>query len=410
MSWSMRIALRYLFARKSRNIINIITGIAVLGLAVGAAALILVLSVFNGFEDLFTKMYSNFDPDIKITPKTGKTFAVDSLFIQKLQEIDGVAFVSETIEEVAFFEMGENQEFGVLKGVDDYYDEVTRIDSVLVEGKGFKLREGASELAVLGIGMVIKLELAVASPQNLLVDPLAVYMPKRKTTSFFEKQFRKRFVYPAASFSVQQEYDSRYVITSLDFARSLIGYDKEVSALELRLESGYSEGKVVRAIKDYLGDDFEVKNRYEQQESFLKLMRVEKLLAFAIVNLMMILVAFNIIGALWMIVLEKKKDIAILKSMGAMDSSIRNIFLNEGLLLSLLGLGIGFVLAILLFVGQKTFGFIKMPGSFVVSSYPISLRAIDFLVVAVSVIGITLLASILPALRAQRISGIIREE
>jgi lipoprotein-releasing system permease protein len=200
------------------------------------------------------------------------------------------------------------------------------------------------------------------------------------------------------------------VITSIELARSLLGFDNEVSALELKLDNRTDPAQVIRELKAMLGPEFLVKNRYEQQESFLKLMKMEKWLSFAIVGLMMVLVAFNIIGALWMIVLEKEKDIAILKSMGALDVSIRNIFLNEGFLLSLMGIGSGFVLALLLYGAQKAFGLIQMPGSFVVNAYPISLRVGDFVIVAVTVTAVGILASILPAIRAQRISGIIREE
>jgi len=409
MNWSMRVALRYLFAKKSRNVINIITGIAIFGISVGAAALILVLSVFNGFEDLITCMYSNFDPEVKVTPAQGKTFEVDSSFLARIEGVPGVSVVSQTLEEVAFFEYDANQEFGVLKGVDDNYSAVTQIDTIINDGE-YRLKRRGAEQAVLGFGMAVKLQIAIPSEQGMAIDPMAVYMPKRRQTSFFEEKFRKRFIYPAASFSVQQEYDSQYVITSLGFARSLIGYDNEVSALEIKLDNKQDPGAVIGRLKKELGSDFLVKNRYEQQESFLKLMKMEKWLSFAIVGLMMILVAFNIIGALWMIVLEKKKDIAILKSMGALDKSIRNIFLNEGLLLSVLGIVSGFVIALLLYGAQKSFGLIKMPGSFVVSAYPISLRWSDFLVVALTVIAIGILASLLPALRAQRVSGIIREE
>jgi lipoprotein-releasing system permease protein len=409
MSWSMRIALRYLFAKKSRNVINIITGIAIFGISVGAAALVLVLSVFNGFEDLITNMYSNFDPEVKISPAKGKTFEVDSVFIGKIKSVEGVAYVSQTLQEVAFFEYDANQEFGILKGVDEYYSAVTQIDTIIHEGL-YQLTRGQTQLGVLGWGMASKLQVAIPTERGMAADPMAVYMPKRRQTSMFEEKFRKRFIYPTASFSVQQEYDSQYVITSIELARSLLGFDNEVSALELKLDNRTDPAQVIRELKAMLGPEFLVKNRYEQQESFLKLMKMEKWLSFAIVGLMMVLVAFNIIGALWMIVLEKEKDIAILKSMGALDVSIRNIFLNEGFLLSLMGIGSGFVLALLLYGAQKAFGLIQMPGSFVVNAYPISLRVGDFVIVAVTVTAVGILASILPASRAQRISGIIREE
>ena len=409
MKWSLKVALRYLLAKKSTNAINIITAIAILGISVGAAALVLVLSVFNGFEDLITSMYSNFDPEIRITASEGKVFKVDSSLIAKVEALEEVELVSQTLEEVAFFESEGNKEFGVLKGVDQYYKGVTHLDSSLYEGN-FILEDGELSYGILGIGMSIKLEVAIPVDPAMVAPPIAVYMPKRRQVGLFDEKFRRRYLFPGASFTVQQDYDSKYVIASLDFVRELMGYRNEVSALELKLKAGVDTKRLIKTLGKELGEEYEIKDRYQQQEAFLKLMQMEKWLSFAIVGLMMILVAFNIIGALWMIVLEKKKDIAILKSMGALDKSIVNIFLNEGLLISIIGIFAGFGLALFLYGLQKQFGLIAMPGSFVVDAYPISLRAFDFLIVAITVIATGLLASILPALRAKRIDSIIREE
>ena len=409
MNLSLRIARRYLFAKKSTNAINIITGIAVFGIAVGSAALVLVLSVFNGFEDLITTMYSNFNPDIKVIPARGKTFVADTVTLEKLLALEGVAQVSRTLEEVAFFEYKDNQDFGTLKGVDENFSKVVGIDTTVREGK-YSFEENGRQLAILGLGMRNKLAANVGDR----FTEMGVYMPKRDQGSgFFGQQaqpFRRRYIYPGGTFVIQQEFDNQYVLASLEFARELVGTQDEVSALEIRMAPGAEASDVIASVQKVMGKDFEVKGRYEQESSFLRLMQVEKWLSYAIASLMMLLVAFNIVGALWMVVLEKQKDISILKSMGALNTSIRNIFLNEGLLLSLLGISMGFTLAIVLYILQKTVGIVSVPGNFVVDAYPISMRFIDFVIVAFTVTAIGVLASVPPALRAMKVSALIREE
>ncbi len=429
MNLSFRIARRYLFAKKSTNAINIITGISVFGIAVGTAALLLVLSVFNGFEDLISQMYSNFNPDIKIVPAQGKTFEADSSLLKRLRAVNGVAYVSQTLEETAFFEYKGSQDVGTLKGVDEYFIAVTRIDSTVREGR-YSLQKDGVEQAVLGLGMRNKLQVNVDD----LFSPIIVYMPKSREVGMFEQQFRRLSAYPVGTFVIQQEFNNQYVLTSLDFARALLDAGNVVSALEIKLVGGANQSRVAENISEVVKayalehkntqldgrvaenesdtalPDLIVKNRYEQEEAFLKLMQIEKWLSYAIVSLMMLLVSFNIVGALWMIVLDKQKDLSILKSMGALDTTVRNIFLNEGLLLALLGIAIGFVLAISTYLAQKIFGIVSIPGNFIVEAYPISIRIIDFIVVAITVAAIGVLASIPPALRAKRVPAIIREE
>lgn len=405
MNLALKIARRYLFAKKSTNIINLITGIAVLGLAMGTAALILVLSVFNGFEDLITSLYSNFNPDVKITPLHGKTFVMDEATLNKLRRLEGVAHVSQTLEEVAFFEYDNKQDFGILKGVDDQFAKVTGIDSTVREGR-YTLQEKSVEMAVLGLGMRNKLSVNVEN----FVTPLMVYLPKRKQTGPFEPQFRKGIAYPAGTFVIPQEFDQQYVLSSLAFARELLALPEGLSSLEIGLKSGVNNPEMVAKIQEIVGGNLVVKNRYAQEEAFMKLMLLEKWMSFAIVSLMLLLVAFNLIGALWMIVLEKKKDIAILKSMGALDQTIQNIFLNEGLLLSGIGVVSGIIIALSIYFIQKNYGIVPIPGAFIIDSYPISIRFFDFMVVSITVLAIGLLASIPPSLRAKRIMATSREE
>lgn len=406
MNWPLRIAKRYLFARKSANIINIITGIAVLGIAVGAAALVLVLSVFNGFEDLITSMYGNFNPQVKATPLEGKTFSVSQEDLEALRLVPGVAYVSQTLEEVAFFEYRDKQDFGIIKGVDEYFDEVTGIDSTVREGNYAVSTLQGRNLAVLGLGMRNKLAVSIEN----VFEPLSIYLPKRKMTGLPGQQFRVRRAFPSGTFVIQQDFDNQYVLVSLELCRELLGDGQALSALEFRLAPGYSAAMVVPAFQKILGSGIVFRDRYAQEEAFMRLMKIEKWMSFAIVGLTLLMVAFNMVGALWMIVLEKKFDISMLKSMGARDDQVRNIFLNEGMLLCLIGTVSGFALALLVYGMQKAFGIIAIPGAFSVDAYPISLRAGDFVVVAATVSCIGLLAAVPPALRAQRIPAMMREE
>jgi lipoprotein-releasing system permease protein len=401
----LKIAYRYLVAKKSTNAINIITGISVLGISIGTAALILVLSVFNGFEDLILSLFSKFNPDIKVTVAEGKTFEADTSLLARIDSLDEVAYVSRSLEEVAFFEYDRSQDFGILKGVDSLYDEITGIDSTIFEGI-YRLKDGNRWLAVLGGGMRNKLAVNIDDP----FEPIAVYMA-RQQSGMMDQPFRKRFVYPVGTFRIQQDFDNQYVLVSLRFAQEILAAgDDEVSALEIRVNEGADVRAAIEKIKAIMGPGFEVKDRYQQDESFLKLMNIEKWMSFAILSLTLVLVAFNMIGALWMIVIEKKRDIAILKSMGSTDSQVKNIFLSEGFLLCILGLGAGLALALLLYYLQINYGLVPIPEGFVVDAYPISMRPWDVVAVAFVVFLIGMAASLPAALRAQRISALIREE
>ncbi len=394
-----------MFANKSTNAINLISGISVLGITIGTAALILILSVFNGFEDLLSSLFSTFNPDIKVIAAKGKTFTIEDELMEKVAKTGGIALVSQTLEEVAFFEYKGSQDFGVVKGVDNYFAQVTGIDSTIREGR-IVFQERGSEFAVVGGGMRNKLGINVEDQ----FAALAVYMPNKKhRAGSLSKPFKKQYTYPVGTFVNQQDFDNQYVLTSLDFTRSLLNSKNDLSALEIKLVPDANPQKVAANLRTTLGDAFLVKDRYQQNEAYLKLMNIEKWMSFAILILMMVLIAFNMIGSLWMIVLEKKKDIAILKSMGATEKMIRNIFLLEGILLTLLGIALGLAIAFILYLLQINYGIIAFPGSFAFEAYPIDMRFFDVMVVLVSVTVIGLLASILPARRAERVSALIRE-
>ncbi len=405
MNLPLKIARRYLFAKKSTNAINIISGITIFGISVGTAALVLVLSVFNGFEDLITGLFGAFNPDVKVIPAKGKVFEVDTLKLAEIKNLAGVDIVAQSLEEIAFFEYKGSQDIGIIKGVDQHYHQVTNIDSMIREGK-YEFGDGARNLAVLGVGMRNKLSVNV----NDFLGALSVYMPKRKEVGPIAKPFKQKTIYPGGTFVIQQDFDNQYVLSSLGFVRDLLGYRNKVSAFEIKFKEGADQEGTIQNIQQILGADFLVKSRYQQDEAFLKLMNIEKWMSFAILSLTLVLVAFNMIGALWMIVLEKKQDIAILKSMGADNSKIRNIFFSEGLLICLVGLVIGFVLAIIFYLAQTYFGIVPIPAGFVVDAYPISMRFPDFVLVAITVVLIGLVASIPPAIRATRVPALIRND
>lgn len=402
MNLPLKFARRYLFAKRSTNAINIITGITVFGLAIGTAALILVLSVFNGLEGLIRSMSNNFTPDVKVSIAKGKVFKPDEDKLLKISELPGVDNISKTIEEIAFFEYRKNQTFGTLKGVDNNFHKVTAVDSILWEGE-YLLDSKEANFTILGRGMRNKLGVNIDNP---LGHPLKVFMAKRNNS---RKPFREKLATPRGVFSVEPEYDNNYVLSSLSFAQGLLNYDTEVSFLEIKLNNLVDQTETIDQIKIILGDAFVVKDRYQQDEAFNKIMNAEKFIAFAVTSLILALFAFNMIGALWMVVMDKKKDISILKSMGATDKLVRNIFLNEGLLIAVVGMGAGFALALFLYSLQKMFGIVPSPG-FIVEAYPIEIRFWDFVAVTFIVLIVGILASIAPAVKAASIPAIVREK
>ena len=375
------------------------------GISIGTAALILVLSVFNGFEDLLAGLFGYFHPEVVVTPAKGKTFEADDKLLAQLYELPEVDKISRTLEEIAFFEYEKVQTFGVLKGVDENYVHINGIDTTLQEGK-YVLKGDELEYTVLGAGIRNKLGVNIDNP----LSSLTIFMAS-KSSGLTNQPFKSRIAYPAGTFAIQQEFDNEYVLCNLEFARELLaaGPD-EVSALEFRLQPNASSKSVKSKIREILGEEFVVKDRYEQNEAFFKVMQLEKWIGFAITSLMLALMAFNMIGALWMIVLDKQKDISILKSMGAESRVVYRIFLLEGILLTGVGMVIGMILAVILYIIQKTYGIITIPQGFLVESYPISMRAVDFLPVTLVVLSIGLLASLAPANRAVKVPAFMKEE
>ncbi|MEY4937403.1 MAG: hypothetical protein RIS64_3762 [Bacteroidota bacterium] len=404
MNLPFRIAQRYLFGKKSFNAINIITSISVFGLALGTAALLLILSVFNGFEDLISGMIGKFNPDVKVSLLKGKTFKTDTAQISAIRKIAGVVEIAQTLEESALFEYNKSQAFGIVKGVDKRFQHVNPVDSAVVQGH-FALGDDDKSYAVVGGGLYGQLGISVDNQ----ITPLSVYMPKRGDVSALDQPFNKRLTYPTGAFIIQQDFDNQYVITGLDFVQDILNAPDELSALEIKLQKGVSPAPILKQIKQIVGEKFVVKDRLQQDAALMKLMNMEKWLAYSIVSLTILLIGFNMVGTLWLMVLEKQQDITVLRAMGADDRLIRRIFLNEGFLLCLMGILVGVVLAIGLNALHHALpnGLIPLSAGFI-QRYPVSMRLNDFPIVALTVIIIGGLASMPAALRAQRVGATIQ--
>jgi len=391
---SLDIARRYLFGKKSTNSINIITGISVFGISIGTAALILILSVFNGFENLFAIMFNPFNPDLKVIPAEGKFFNIEDESLFKLKDVPEIQEVSKTIEEVALFEYKESQEIGTIKGVDDAFKNVTRLDTTISHG-AYKLEGQGINYAILGSGMRNKLSLNIDDKLNAIT----IFMPLRKNKFPGAKEYTSRDVYPGGVFKLQSDEAYQFVITSFDFASELIQKKDQASSLEIKLKDGADDSEVKEKIQSILSDVV-IKNRYEQDEATLKVMQIEKWISFLITGLVMILIAFNLVGALWMIVIDKRKDIAVLKSMGYGQKDVRYLFILLGILITVIGIILGFIIGVIFYILQKKFGLIGISDGFLIDAYPVQLKISDFLVVSLLVLLIGILASIIPSRKA----------
>lgn len=396
MNFPFYIAKRYLFSKKSHNIINIISGISVAGVTVGTLALIVVLSVFNGFEELVKSLFNTFNPDLIITIKEGKTFNVSDLPSEKIKSIPGIVSFSEIVEENALLKYKTEQYIVTLKGVSEDYLSNNPLDTMLIDGD-FILENNAYNYTVMGYLVAYKLGIKI----NDFSNPLQVYVPKRtkKRLTSIEQSFNSGSLIPSAVFSVQQEIDAKYVIVPIRFARKLLDYTSEVTSIELRLDPNADSENIQQEIQEMAGDSFIVKNRFQQQELLYKIMRSEKWAIFIILSFILIIAVFNVVGSLSMLILDKRKDIAVLFSLGANEKLIKRIFLTEGLLISFSGAIFGLVLGYLLCVLQMEFGFIKLgsnANSFIIPYYPVKLYFADFLAVFSVVFIIGLVAAWFP--------------
>lgn len=390
------IAKRYLFAKKSHNVINIISAISAVGMAIGTAALIIILSVYNGFDALVRSMMSNVEPDLLITPSTGKVFAPDDETYDWLYEQPSVKNMCCVLQEQVFISYDGRQGIAKAKGVDWVYEEESPLKEHLREGD-FRLHKGDVPMASVGIGLAHSMGL---SPR--FVAPVEMFFPsrtKQMSMSAPAAGIRSVKVWPSSTFSINNDVDSDLMIVPIEIMRDLLEYDDEVSAVEVRFmeDSGKDElRRLQKEISTRLGPGFEVKDRFRQNESLYRMMKYEKAAIYMILIFVIIIIAFNILGSLSMLIIEKQEDIGTLRSMGATDKLIRRIFVLEGWMISLVGLAAGLAAGTGFSLLQQHFGIIKMPGHFIVQAYPIIVSWSDILLTTVCVAAIGYLIALIP--------------
>jgi len=392
---SFYIAKRYLVSKKKTNMINIISAISVVGLAIGTMGLIIGLSGFNGFDSLIKSLFSSFDPDLKITVAEGKYFSPDSTVFNEIRNMPDVAFFTEVVEDNALLRYDNREVLATVKGVSKEFKMMTGLDTMIVDGE-FKLREGNINYAVLGQGVAYYLSVGLK-----FTDPIDIYVPQkgRKSGSTIEGSFNLGHIYPTGIFQVQQELDTKYVIVPIEFANELFETIGKVSAIELQLKKGVLANMIQKTISAKLGNGYVVKNRYQQHDYLYKTMQGEKFATYLILILILIIASFNIIGSLTMLIIDKKDDIAVLQSMGADKPLIRKIFLFEGWSISIIGSIIGSIAGIAVCKAQIAYGFVKLKGgssSFIIDAYPMKIIPLDILLIFLSVVLIGFLASWFP--------------
>lgn len=389
------IARRYLFSKKKHNAINIISGISVCGVALATLALVCTLSVFNGFQDMVAGFFTAFDPELKITVREGKVFEPQGTAFQEVRSLPEIDVWTETLEENAMVQYKDRQAMAIIKGVEDNFEELTSIDSLLYGAGEFILHDSIVDYGVLGVELISELGTGLQ-----FVDPLQVYAPKRNVRVNMANpsaSFNRDYLFsPGVVFVVnQQKYDARYILTSLSFARNLFNYDTEVSAVELKLKPGADVTAVQRKIARILGDEFVVLDRYEQQADVFRIMEIEKFISYLFLTFILAIACFNVIGSLSMLILDKREDVETLRNLGADDRLIARIFLFEGRLISLFGALSGIVLGLLLCYIQQRFGIISLgggSGSFIVDAYPVSVHATDVVLIFITVITVGFLS------------------
>lgn len=385
MSLSLKIAIRYLFSKKSHSAINIISMVSICGVAVTTMALICTLSVYNGFQDLIASLYSSLDPQIKITPATGKTLSLQDPSIKSLTEWQEIDAIAPVIEENALLIYRNRQMPVLLKGVPDNYTRVSNIDSILLDGNFF-LKDSIANYATIGVGVANRLEVGAH-----YVYPLFVYTPKRKAKVNLanpSNAFNEDRMFATAVFSVNQpEYDDQMVIVPLDMATKLFDYSHQASALEIKLKPGTNEKRTISSLSEHLGEDYLVKDRMMQQETSFRMMQIEKWMTFLILAFILMIATFNVIGSLSMLIIDKQNDIKTLQNLGADEKLISRIFLTEGWLISAIGAGTGLIAGIFLCWLQQEYGLLRLgqtSGAFIVDAYPIHLLWTDaFAVLAI---------------------------
>ena len=380
------IAGRYLFARKSHNVINVISAISVVGMAIGTAALTIILSIYNGFDSLVRDMMGNLEPDILITPSKGKVFVPEGECYDWIYAQESVASMCTVLQEQVFISYDGHQGVAIAKGMDAIAQEESPIRENIRDGK-FEFRHGDIPEGVVGVGLAYKMGI---NPRFLA--PIQLYYPSRTrklSPSSPSSSIEYINIWPSGLFSINSEIDNSYILLDIDKMRELLEYSgEEVSAVEIRMKDGCEARELKRVmdgISERLGEDFTVSDRFRQNESLYKMMKYEKASIYLILIFVILIIGLNIHASLSMLIIEKREDISTLRAMGAGEKLIRRVFVLEGWFISLLGLAIGLLMGLAFCLLQQRFGLISMPGNFVIQAYPVVLKASDLLITAISV-------------------------
>jgi lipoprotein-releasing system permease protein len=402
-------AWRYFKAKKSTNAINIISWTSIAAIIIGTAALILVLSVFNGFEGLVKSLYSSFYTDLKISPASGKTMLVNADQLQRLKSIKDVKNYSLEVEEKALIQNGDYQSVMYLKGVDDNYRYVTGVADHIVKGD-YDLGTASEPKLILGGG--VESALGIRADMNIFI--LKIYLPRKSKTEQIDplNDISNDSIRTSSAFRIQQDFDNKYGITNIDFAKQALKMaPDEYSAIEISLKDPSRAEEVQPVVEKLFGKDYRVQTIYEQNQSLYSVMNMERWIIYGVLCLILVVAAFNMIGALTMLVLEKQKDISVLHALGANKNFIQKIFLSEGLLLALIGTIAGMLLALLIAFLQINFHLIALEGgSFLIDYFPVKLRAMDFVLVTATVFVIAVIASLIPSRKAAAREFSLRSE
>ena len=392
---SFFIARRYLFSKKSTHAINVISGISIVGVAVATMALVVTLSVFNGFHDLVASFFTSFDPQLKVTPVKGKAVAADDPVLTQIRQLPQVDIATECLEDQALAVYNGRQAMVTVKGVDDNFDQLTRINEILLGDGSFELHAADMDYGILGIRLA-----DVLGTGYSFQNELKIYAPRREgqlnmanpTDGFVEDELFS----PGVLFCVRQaKYDKSYIITSLGFARRIFEQQGCLSSLELRLKPGSDFERVKAEIKTLCGDQFYVRDRFEQQDDTFKIMKIEKLIAYIFLTFILMVACFNIIGSLSMLIIDKKDDVVTLRNLGATDRQITRIFLFEGRMISAIGAVAGILIGLLLCWLQQQYGLVALgpsSGSFVINAYPVSVHPEDIVLIFLTVLLVGFLA------------------
>lgn len=395
MNVSFFIARRYLFSKKSHNVVNVISAISVCGIAVATAAIVCVLSIFNGFGGIVEGTFNAFDPDLKITVKEGKVFDYHTPEFEKALQINGIQIISESLEENALFMFGESQVPVLMKGVSEEFKLMTDMEKLLLEGS-FNLREDVVDYTTLGSGLAMTLG---ARPG--FINPIEIYAPKRDVRVNLANPaaaFTRAYIQIGGVFSLNSpEYDEQMAIVPIQLARDLFGYENQVTSLDIKLEPNVSVNRVKREIERILGDDFLVEDRYQQQKESYRMMQIEKWVTFLIMVFVLLIAVFNLVGSLSMLIVEKRDDIKSLQNMGASEQLISRIFLYEGWLISFIGIISGIITGLALCLLQQYFGLLQLsdtPGAYIIEAYPVIVKMTD-VVIAFAVVSLISLLTVL---------------